>query len=298
MSGAVKTLNVAIAKNEAGDYVYTGTDAINLDSEADDLVVTDVDYDSLKDVFVEYYTDSNGDAVVIGLYSTEDDATSLTSFAKGSYAIGSDNANSKTVMNIVRYSADETPVYTASTVTGYKNFPAIASGVAYFDTDKNVVYVYAADEAQSTETSYAFCVEAGEKDVNGYVFNFVLSDGSTAVYYSNASDTVEAGFFYTGLTVNGKNVITDAGEKVEDSARAKLTVKSLDAAYFVDNSDAVHEYAANTVIVDLTGNGATALAEDMDVIVFVTKTDSDENPTNITIFIVDDDVELGTYTKK
>jgi hypothetical protein len=284
-TGTVKLLNVAIAKNADDEFVYTGTDAIGLGTTGKNPVVKASAKGAVKDKFVEYYTDSNGDAVIVAIHDT----TAVSSYAKASVAIAGSNANSKTVMNIVRYTTTEKgTTYAGTTYTGYKNFPAITSGVAYFDTTANVVTVYAAAEQVNTETtaSIAYCKSAGDLTASGYAYTFVV-DGKEVTYYNAANDAAVAGKFYKNLVVD-----TDKGTFTTKDAEVvtKLTVVSVDENYFVHTASTVVEYAANTQIVDLTDNGITALEEGLTVVVFNTKT-VDEVVTDMVIFVVPADAE-------
>lgn len=292
--GNTKLLNVAIELNEDGDdYVYAGTDAITLAGEDEDLAVVGSEQGEVAEMFVEYYLDANGNAVIVAFY---DDFAEIEEYAGAAYSIAGATANSKTVLNVIRMAEDDegNVTYTAESFTGYKTFPVITTGIAYVNitADANVIYALAlAEEVEETETvdAIAYCKAVGNLTAGGYAYTFVV-DGKEVTYYNASNEAAEAGKFYKDLEVStdGKNVFTEQDAEVVE---AVVVSDTIDANYFVTEGGNIVEYAKNTTLINLTEEAVSAIAEGLVVVVFETATDSEGVVTDMLIFVTAVDAE-------
>jgi len=272
LDGTVSVLNVAVVYNKTADkYYYTGTD--NMQEGAEVAAITLGAYDK----FIEYYVDSNGDAVIVA-----ETAPVATTTTKAGVMVGSNRATAATEITVVTKAVvSGKTVYASSKITGYKNFVAAEYATSYVVAKDGVVSaIYAvnvpAGEVLPVYTDYAAVVAKGDLTANGFAYTVVIG-GETKTLYS-AEDITVGGYYR--FVLDGNKIKTIGTELSSTLALNDATIVATDAGYFVYGTNSVYEYQPTVKVFNISGKDLS-VAKDTIVDVF-------EDTTNkiTTIFIV------------
>ena len=266
MDGTVTIYDLAVkqdAKNAKTTYV--GKDSV-LTGEVTTQPKTAINQ------FVKYYVNEDGTIVVVDY-----DAPVAVTTTKGSYVVGSNKANSKTVLHIVE-AKDAQGKYATKEIVGYKNF-VDATYKAYVVIDAKTGYIsdiYAVDAAAAPVVivpTLAFCKAIGDETKDGTEVTFIV-DGEEVTYLQETA-ICAAGKYYE-LAVDDGVVDAATVEATPDFDDAKIS--AVDDG-FVDTDKGVVEFLKNTKVYDISGKSLT-LAKGVVIDVFALTAD------DMVIFIV------------
>ena len=265
MDGTVTTFDIAVkqdAKNEKTTYI--GKDSKLTGEVADEAKAA-------VNKFVKYYKNDDGTIVIVDII----DAVSVTT-AKASYQVGSEKANSNTVIHIVN-EKDAKGNYTTKTIKGYKNFVAATYSTAYVVVDKGYITDIYAVNVEATPVVIAptlgYCKAIGDETADGTEVTFIV-DGKEVSYVQEALSVAKGNYY---------EIKVDEGKVVSATAKAPnyddFVVAVVDDGFIADADGNVIEFLKNTNVYDISGKSLT-LAKDVKVDVFALTAD------DMVIFIV------------